>query len=92
MTDVVKGWIGAGGLVVGLFQAHPLLAGAPAQAIKPAISHATAADAAQVQGMVSKYCITCHNDRTKTGEPAASCRRGPSGSPSPTARRTSERP
>jgi len=68
MTYVMKGWIGAGGLIVGLLQANALVAGAPPQAIKPAVSHVTAQDAAQVQGMVSKYCITCHNDRTKSGQ------------------------
>jgi hypothetical protein len=38
------------------------------QAIKPAVSHTTSTDAAQLQGVVSKYCVTCHNDRLKTAE------------------------
>src|SRR5262245_5841 len=68
MTKSVTGWIGLGGLIVGLLQANPLLAGARPQAIKPAASHVTAQDVAQVQAVVSKYCVGCHNDRTKSGQ------------------------
>jgi mono/diheme cytochrome c family protein len=37
-----------------------------AQSSKPAVPH-PAADAAQLQPVISKYCVSCHNDRGKSG-------------------------
>jgi len=42
---------------------------APAAAVKAAApAPRAAADASSSQSVVTRYCITCHNDRTKTGE------------------------
>jgi len=42
---------------------------APAAAVKAAAPAPRAtADASSSQSVVTRYCITCHNDRTKTGE------------------------
>jgi len=42
---------------------------APAAAVKaPAPAPRATADASSSQSVVTRYCITCHNDRTKTGE------------------------
>ena len=42
---------------------------APAAAVKaPAPTPRATADASSSQSVVTRYCITCHNDRTKTGE------------------------
>src|SRR5262245_59045390 len=37
------------------------------QTPRPAVSHDVAGSAAQVQPLISKYCVSCHNDRAKTG-------------------------
>src|SRR4051794_13463202 len=49
---------------------HPAVASAAGtpQTNKPAVSHVMAQESAQVQALVDKYCITCHNDRRKTGD------------------------
>ena len=42
---------------------------APAAAVKaPAPAPRATADASSSRSVVTRYCITCHNDRTKTGE------------------------
>ena len=68
MTMSMTRWIGPLGVLAGLFQSSLLFAAAPPQAVKPAVSHVTAQDVAQVQAVVNKYCVGCHNDRTKSGE------------------------
>jgi mono/diheme cytochrome c family protein len=69
MWNSVVRWVTSGAPVaVVAWCLHPVaLHAGGGQAPKPAVSPDSVAPPAQVQPIVTKYCVSCHNDRAKTG-------------------------